>query len=338
MPAYVEFWPLFAAWRQGKEEPGPVKLLITGGAGFIGSHFVTRRLASTSDEIVVLDALTYAGTLENLSQVRSSDRFLFEEADLRDLAVVQRIVREHKPQVVVHLAAESHVDRSFGSPGLFFQTNVLGTINLLTAWREAGGGRFLFVSTDEVYGSPESHSRFLEDDRLNPCNPYSASKASAEHACRSFAKSFGIDVVIVRPSNNYGTRQHSEKLIPKLVLHATRGEKLPLHGDGRHQRDWLHVEDLCSALSLLLESGVSGEIYNVAGHNCLENIEVAQKILRHLKLPTSQICFVADRPSNDAKYAIEDKKICSLGYRPQKDFSRSFEETVAWYRDQYTSS
>ncbi|MEI6714002.1 MAG: dTDP-glucose 4,6-dehydratase [Verrucomicrobiota bacterium] len=328
-------------------------ILVTGGAGFIGSNFVHHWLATRSEPVVVLDKLTYAGNPENLHGAQGDSRFTFVHGDIGDLALVGQIFQEHKIRAVVNFAAESHVDRSIHGPGEFIQTNVLGTFNLLEAVRAYWGGvseefkkefRFLHVSTDEVYGSlGATDSAFTEQHQYQPNSPYSASKAASDHLVRAYHHTYGIPVLTTNCSNNYGPFHFPEKLIPLVILNALGGKPLPIYGDGSNVRDWLYVTDHCSAICRVLDQGALGETYNVGGWNEKSNLEVVQTlcaILDELR-PRSdgrsyreQITFVKDRPGHDRRYAIDATRISSeLGWRPAETFETGIRKTVRWYLD-----
>jgi len=307
------------------------EVLITGGAGFIGSNFVRYALEHHPDwRITNLDKLTYAGRLENLHDILDEPRHAFVRADICDEKALGPLVR--RSHLVVHFAAETHVDRSLTGARQFVQTDVVGTLVLLEAARQAPAlRRLLHVSTDEVYGTvPEGSSR--ETDELRPRNPYSASKAGADRLAFSYFSSFHVPVVIARPSNNYGPYQFPEKVIPLFVTNALDGRTLPLYGDGSHVRDWLHVRDHCRALDLLLERGESGEVYNVGGGNEIRNVDLTRRILDLAGRPASLIEPVADRPGHDARYALDTTKLRRLGWSPEVPFEEGLKETVDWYR------
>jgi dTDP-glucose 4,6-dehydratase len=305
------------------------RILVTGGAGFIGSAFIRHMLANHAYEIVNLDALTYAGNLDNLRGIEERYRFL--RGDICDSkAVEQAMAGCH---AVVNFAAESHVDRSFMDAGAFIQTDVHGVFVLLEQARRQGIERFLQISTDEVYGPrfPERPAR--EDDLLAPANPYAASKAGGELQCQAFYRAYGLPVVISRSRNNIGPRQHPEKAVPLFVTNAIDDQPLPVYGEGLQVRDRLYVEDNCEALDLILHRGVPGEAYNVGADNERPNIEVAEVILDLLGKPRSLIRFVEDRTNHDARYSIDSSKLRALGWSPRHDFAAAIEKTVAWYRD-----
>jgi dTDP-glucose 4,6-dehydratase len=307
-----------------------VRVLVTGGAGFIGSNFVRHTLAAHSTwQVTTLDKLTYAGRLENLQGVLDHPRHTFVKGDIADPAVAATLVKAS--DIVVHFAAETHVDRSLMSAGDFITTDVYGTFVLLEAAREARGlRRFVQISTDEVYGSvPEGASR--ETDELRPRNPYAASKAGADRLAYSYWATYGVPVVITRASNNYGPYQFPEKVIPLFITNALDDLPVPLYGDGLHERDWLHVSDHCRAVDLLIEAGTAGEVYNVGGGNSVRNIDLTKRILELVGKPESLISPVADRLGHDRRYALETSKLDGLGWRPQVPFAAGLRETVVWY-------
>ncbi|HSL51733.1 MAG TPA: dTDP-glucose 4,6-dehydratase [Candidatus Deferrimicrobiaceae bacterium] len=307
-----------------------MKLLVTGGAGFIGSNFVRHVLAThPGDSIVNLDKLTYAGNLENLRDVESDPRYRFVKGDICDGPVVREAMRG--ADAVVHFAAETHVDRSNLGADDFLRTNVTGTFTLLEAARELRIGRFLAVSTDEVYGSiAEGAAR--EGDPLNPSNPYSASKAAADLLARAYWTTHRLPVLITRSSNNFGPYQYPEKVIPLFVTNALEDRALPLYGDGRNVRDWLYVLDNCAAIDLVLRKGVEGEIYNIGGAAEVQNVTLTRRILALLGKPESLITPVADRPGHDRRYALDSGKVHALGWTPATSFDAALAATVEWYR------
>jgi dTDP-glucose 4,6-dehydratase len=306
-----------------------MKLLVAGGAGFIGSNYVRRRLATHADDtVVVLDKLTYAGRRENLNEL-PGDRLELVEGDIADRDTVAAGLEGC--DALVNFAAESHVDRSIHSPGEFITTDVFGTFVLLEAAREAGV-RHLQVSTDEVYGSIEDGS-FTESSPLEPSSPYSASKAGGDLIVRAFHQTYGADALICRGSNNYGPYQHPEKLIPLCVLNALAGDPLPVYGDGMQVRNWLYVEDNCAAIDVVLERGEAGEVYNVGGPDELPNIEVVRMILELTGRDESLIEHVTDRPGHDRRYSLSSSRVESLGWRAAVGFAEGLERTVDWYRD-----
>ena len=325
-------------------------LLITGGAGFIGSCFVRQCIAERDCRVVNLDKLTYAGNLDSLEPVENDPRYTFIQGDILDRELVDRVLHEHRPSAVVHFAAESHVDRSIDGPAEFVHTNVQGTFEMLDAARrylpklkpdEQERFRFLHVSTDEVYGSLGAEGLFVETTAYDPSSPYSASKAAADHFARAYHRTFGLPVLVTNCSNNYGPYQFPEKLIPLMILNALEGKPLPVYGDGQNVRDWLFVEDHCHALWQVLAGGRLGETYNIGGNCEQKNLDVVQTICRTVDelrpgLPhapcTSLIKFVKDRPGHDRRYAIDAGKIHrELGWRPQHDFTSGMRRTVEWY-------
>ena len=307
-----------------------MKILVTGGAGFIGSNYVRHVLTvHPGDSVVNLDKLTYAGNLENLRDVENNPRYAFVRGDICDGALVREAMRG--VDAVVHFAAETHVDRSNLGADDFLRTNVTGTFTLLEAARELKVGRFLAVSTDEVYGSiAEGAAR--ESDPLNPSNPYSASKAAADLLVRSYWTTHRLPVLITRSSNNFGPYQYPEKVIPLFVTNALEGKPLPLYGDGRNVRDWLYVLDNCAAIDLVLRKGRDGEIYNIGGSTEVENIALTRRILTLLGRPESLIKPVTDRPGHDRRYALDSGKVKTLGWTPATTFDAALATTVEWYR------
>jgi dTDP-glucose 4,6-dehydratase len=308
-----------------------VNVLVTGGAGFIGSNFVRYALATHPDwHVTTLDKLTYAGRIENLDGVIDDPRHRFVRGDIADAAVAAPLVKASS--LVVHFAAETHVDRSILSAGEFITTDVFGTFVLLEAAREAPQlRRFVQISTDEVYGSvPSGSSR--ETDELRPRNPYSASKAGADRLAYSYWATYGVPVVVTRASNNYGPYQFPEKVIPLFVTNAIDEVPVPLYGDGLNERDWLHVTDHCRALDLVIDRGVDGEVYNIGGGNEVRNIDLTRRILQLAGRNESLIRPVADRPGHDRRYSLDTTKLRTLGWRPQIPFDQGLAETVAWYR------
>jgi dTDP-glucose 4,6-dehydratase len=308
-----------------------VDVLVTGGAGFIGSNFVRYALSSHANwNITTLDKLTYAGRLENLKDVLDHPRHTFVKGDVADPGVASPLVRN--AEIVVHFAAETHVDRSLMSAGEFITTDVFGTFVLLEAAREAPRlRRFVQISTDEVYGNvAEGASR--ETDELRPRNPYSASKAGADRLAYSYWATYNVPVVITRASNNYGPYHFPEKVVPLFITNAIDDVPLPLYGDGLQERDWLHVHDHCRAIDLLIDAGVSGEVYNVGGANHVRNVDLTKRILELLGKPDSLIRPVADRPGHDRRYALDTTKLRGLGWSPSVAFDAGLREVVSWYR------
>jgi dTDP-glucose 4,6-dehydratase len=311
-----------------------MNLLVTGGAGFIGSSYVRMVRRLRPDDLVVdVDALTYAGNLENLRDLEKDAKHVFVRADIRDGAAMLALMREHAIDAVVNFAAESHVDRSIMSAEPFLDTNVIGTLRLIEAARAAGVRRFVQVSTDEVYGSLGATGAFEETTPIAPRSPYSASKAAADHVVMAFHHTHGMDTVITRCSNNYGPYQFPEKLIPLMILNAFAGQPLPVYGDGMYVRDWIHVEDHCEAVDAVLLRGQAGEVYNIGAENERPNLDVVRAILRLTDRDESLIRHVPDRPGHDRRYAMNAAKIRdALGWRPRHDFDRGLADTVAWYR------
>jgi len=329
-----------------------MKIIVTGGAGFIGSAVIRQYIEHTDHEIINLDALTYAGNLESLAEVEQNPRYHFEQVDIRDRAAVQNLIEQQQPDAVMHLAAESHVDRSIDGPADFIMTNIVGTYNLLDVcrqyWSELSGlrkSRFRFhhVSTDEVYGDLEATGFFTEETAYDPSSPYSASKAASDHLVRAWHHTYGFPVVLTNCSNNYGPYQFPEKLIPLVTLNALEGKALPVYGDGLQVRDWLHVDDHARALRLVLEKGATGETYNIGGHNEKTNLEVVKTICALLdelvpdspQVPhASLITYVSDRPGHDLRYAIDAAKIKNaLGWMPEETFETGIRKTIQWYLD-----
>lgn len=307
-----------------------MKLLVTGGAGFIGSNFVRRYLRKHEGcEIINLDKLTYAGNLDNLKDVEPDARHRFIKGDIADAPLVERIVKEGV-DAVVNFAAETHVDRAIGHAGDFIRTDVYGAFVLLESARAHGIKKFIQISTDEVYGSIEKGS-FVETDPLMPRNPYSASKAGADRLAYSYWATYRLPVVVTRASNNFGPYQYPEKVIPLFVTNALRDIPLPLYGDGMNVRDWLFVEDHCSAIDFLLEHGTDGEVYNIGGGNEAPNIELTHFILDYLKKPPALIARVKDRQGHDRRYSLNCDKLRRLGWKPRGDFHKAMEETIEWY-------
>jgi dTDP-glucose 4,6-dehydratase len=307
-----------------------LEVLVTGGAGFIGSNYVHHALATHDGwHVTTLDKLTYAGRLENLRDVMDHPRHAFVRGDIADAAVAGPLVE--RADLVVHFAAETHVDRSIQGAGDFIRTDVFGTYILLEAARRATHlKRFIQISTDEVYGSvPEGASR--ETDELKPRNPYAASKAGADRLAYSFFATYGVPVCITRASNNYGPQQFPEKVIPLFITNAIDSQPLPLYGDGLNVRDWLHVLDHCRAIDVVIERGVDGEVYNIGGGNEVKNVDLTHRILELVDRPSSLIARVPDRPGHDRRYALDTAKMRALGWAPQADFTDGLRETAEWY-------
>ncbi|MBN1881377.1 MAG: dTDP-glucose 4,6-dehydratase [Deltaproteobacteria bacterium] len=309
-----------------------MKLLVTGGAGFIGSNFILYLLEKDEGlEIVNLDALTYAGNLANLKSVEDNRRYRFVKGDIIDATLVGEIMADGI-DAVVNFAAESHVDRSIIDPDTFIKTNILGTHVLLDAAKKYNISRFVQISTDEVYGSLGPTGYFTEQTPLDPTSPYSASKTSADLLALASFKTFGLPVMVTRCSNNYGPYQFPEKLIPLFITNALEDKPLPIYGDGKNIRDWLHTWDHAAAIETVLKKGVPGEVYNIGGNNERTNLEITEAILAALDKSTDLIRFVADRPGHDRRYAIDSSKIQKeLGWAPSYTFDRAMEETVTWY-------
>tara|TARA_S200000501_G_C20858196_1_gene758576 strand:+ start:591 stop:1631 length:1041 start_codon:yes stop_codon:yes gene_type:complete len=324
-----------------------LKLLVTGGAGFIGSAFIRKSLIR-GYKIINIDSLTYASCIENLASVKDHSNYSFINLDIRDRCKVAETVTAIEPDAIIHLAAETHVDRSIDSPINFVETNILGTFNLLEAARlywikrkNPSNFKFLHVSTDEVFGSLGPDGFFTEDSKYSPRSPYSASKASSDHLVRAWGETFNLPVLITNCSNNYGPFQFPEKLLPLAIMNAINGKDIPIYGDGKNIRDWLHVSDHVNALILVLEEGRLGSTYNIGGNNEHENIEIIKKLCDILdkELPkevsySNQIKFVADRPGHDQRYAIDSAKISNeLGWMPHVSIDEGLKETILWYLD-----
>ena len=311
-------------------------ILVTGGAGFIGSNFIFYLLAQHPDDrIVCLDKLTYAGNLSTLASVMDHPNFRFVKGDIVDRGLVFDLFREEKPDIAVNFAAESHVDRSIADPGVFLQTNILGTQTLLDACREFGIARFHQVSTDEVYGDlplDRPDLMFTEETPIHTSSPYSASKAAADLLVLAYHRTYGLPVSISRCSNNYGPYHFPEKLIPLMIINALHDKPLPVYGTGENVRDWLYVEDHCKAIDLILRKGRVGEVYNIGGHNEMRNIDIVRMIVKALGKSEALITFVADRKGHDQRYAIDPTKIHNeLGWLPETGFEDGIGKTIAWY-------
>jgi len=307
-------------------------ILVTGGAGFIGSNFVRMLLKESTHRVVNVDLLTYAGNLENLADVQNDARYTFVKADIADAAAMQRVFGEHRPEVVVHFAAESHVDRSVLDASAFVRTNVIGTQVLLDQSRATKVARFVHVSTDEVYGSLPAWGYFTEHTPIQPNSPYSASKAGSDLMVRAAVHTHGLDCVVTRCSNNYGPFQFPEKLIPLMIANALEGKSLPVYGDGKNVRDWIHVLDHCTGIRAAMEKGAAGEVYNFGGDAERENLTVVKQILRQLGKGDDLIRYVTDRPGHDRRYAMDSSKARALlGWTPARTFEAGLAETVQWY-------
>jgi len=330
-----------------------MKIIITGGCGFIGSNFISRQMTSTNNKVLNLDKLTYAGNIDNLNSVKTESRYSFIKGDISDKKLVTDIFNEFKPDKVVHFAAESHVDRSISGPMDFIQTNIVGTSVLLDVatkyWitqkptNKKTSFKFLHVSTDEVYGSLNNEGFFTENTSYDPSSPYSASKASSDHLVRAWHRTYGLPILITNCSNNYGPFQFPEKLIPLIIANCLDGKPLPVYGKGLNVRDWLYVVDHCDAVYTVLKKGTVGETYNIGGNNEIRNIDIVKKIceilnmLRPLKKGKkyeTNITFVQDRPGHDFRYAIDATKIKkALGWTPKETFDTGIKKTIKWYID-----
>jgi dTDP-glucose 4,6-dehydratase len=310
-----------------------MKLLVTGGAGFIGSNFVRYMVNKYPNyQIINLDLLTYAGNLENLKDIENAPNYKFVRGDIADREFINGLFQEEKFDYVLNFAAESHVDRSITDPGIFVQTNIQGTLALLDAAKTLGVTKYLQVSTDEVYGTLGETGYFTEETPLAANSPYSASKAGADMLVRAYHETFGLPMNITRCSNNYGPFHFPEKLIPLMIINALNDKELPIYGDGLNIRDWLHVEDHCQAIDLVLHNGRNGEVYNVGGNNERTNIEIVKTILKALNKPESLMKFVKDRLGHDRRYAIDATKLrTELGWSPKYNFDTGIEQTINWY-------
>mgnify|MGYP001063078150 CR=1 FL=1 len=309
-----------------------MKIVVTGGAGFIGSEFV-RQAVKAGYKISVVDALTYAGDLERLKSVEDSYRFY--KVDITDRPALEEVFKKEKPEIVVHFAAESHVDRSILEPNVFIKTNIEGTLNLLDLSRKYGIQRFINISTDEVYGELDEEGKFTENSPLIPNSPYSVSKAAQDMLGRAYMRTYGLPVITVRPSNNYGHWQYPEKFIPVVIIKALKDEPIPVYGTGKNIRQWLYVEDCAEAVLKIMEEGSVGEVYNVAGTEELRNIQVVEIILQALHKPKELIKFVQDRPGHDYRYSMNSDKIKRLGWYPKTNFNEGIKKTVNWYLNNF---
>ena len=312
-----------------------MNVLVTGGCGFIGSHFLRYMMnAYPSDSFICLDALTYAGNKDNIADFSHCSGLTMVEGNIRDAIVVEALFATYKPDVVVHFAAETHVDRSIVGPQVFLETNVIGTGVLLDACLRYGIERFHHVSTDEVYGALplQGGSPFTEQSPLMPSSPYAASKASSDLLVLSYYKTYGLPVTISRCSNNYGTHQYPEKLIPLMIQKALQGESLPVYGDGSNIRDWIHVVDHCRAIDFILQKGKVGEVYNIGAREEISNIDLVKRMLDVLGKPHELITYVPDRLGHDLRYAIDSSKLESLGWKPEYTIEETLKEIVEWYR------
>lgn len=311
-----------------------MNLLVTGGAGFIGSNFVHYILENhPKDKVVNLDLLTYAGNIHNLDDVMDNPNHIFVEGNITNSELVRHLVEKHDITHFVNFAAESHVDRSILNPEIFVETNIQGTLSLLNVAKEMGIEKYLQVSTDEVYGSLGPEGYFTEDTPLAPNSPYSASKTGADLLVRSYYETYGMNVNITRCSNNYGPYHFPEKLIPLMITNAMDGKKLPIYGDGKNIRDWLHVKDHCQAIDLVLRKGQKGEVYNVGGHNERTNNQIVNLIVDKLGVSKDLITYVDDRLGHDKRYAIDPTKLeTELGWKPEYTFDTGIEETIEWYQ------
>ena len=313
-------------------------IIVTGGAGFIGSNFIFYQLKHNPDDrIVCLDKLTYAGNLSTLASVMNEPNFRFVRADICDREAVNQLFEEEKPDIIVNFAAESHVDRSIEDPGVFLRTNILGTQVLMDACRKYGIGRYHQVSTDEVYGDlplDRPDLFFTEETPIHTSSPYSASKASADLLVLAYHRTFGLPVTISRCSNNYGPYHFPEKLIPLMIANCLNDKPLPVYGKGENVRDWLYVEDHCKAMDLIIRKGRAGEVYNIGGHNEMKNIDIVKLICKALDKPESLITYVTDRKGHDMRYAIDPTKIHNeLGWLPETKFADGIQKTIRWYLD-----
>lgn len=317
-----------------------MKVLVTGGAGFIGSNFIFYMLKTyPSYRIICVDKLTYAGNLSTLTSVMTNPNFRFVKADICDRKAINQLFEEEKPDMIVNFAAESHVDRSINNPGIFLETNILGTDVLMDACLKYGIKRYHQVSTDEVYGDlplDRPDLLFTETTPLHPSSPYSSSKAAADLLVLSYFRTYGLPVTISRCSNNYGPYQYPEKLIPLMIVNALNNQQLPVYGNGQNVRDWLYVEDHCRAIDLVIHKGREGEVYNIGGHNEMANINIVKLICKELGKSEDLITYVADRKGRDLRYAIDPTKIYTeLGWLPETKFANGIKKTIQWYLDNH---
>ena len=315
-----------------------MKIIVTGGAGFIGSNFIFYMLKNHPDyKVICLDKLTYAGNLSTLKSIMDFQQFRFVKADICDKEVVNKLFEEEYPDIVVNFAAESHVDRSIDNPGVFLQTNIIGTQTLMDACRKYGIARYHQVSTDEVYGDlaiDRPDLFFTEETPIHTSSPYSASKASADLLVLAYYRTYGLPVTISRCSNNYGPYHFPEKLIPLMIVNCLNDKPLPVYGKGENVRDWLYVEDHCKAIDLIIHKGRIGEVYNIGGHNEMKNIDIVKLICKELNKPESLITYVSDRKGHDMRYAIDPTKIHEeLGWLPETNFANGIKKTIQWYLD-----
>jgi len=309
-----------------------MRIVVTGGAGFIGSHFIRYILKRyPSYHILNIDKLTYAGNLENLKEVENNPHYAFLKEDICNRSAIEEAISGY--DVIINFAAESHVDRSISTPEIFLKTDIMGTLNLLEISRLKGVKRYIQISTDEVYGSAEEGERFSEKSPLDPSSPYSASKASADLLVLSYYRTYKLPTLIIRSTNNYGPNQYPEKFIPLFITNALEDKPLPLYGDGKNVRDWLFVLDNCKGIDIILHKGKEGEIYNIAGENERENIFIARKILEYLGKQDSLIKFVKDRPGHDRRYSISCEKVKKLGWSPEVSLEEGLRMTVDWYKN-----
>lgn len=305
-------------------------ILVTGGLGFIGSNFIRHLIANTTHKIINFDKITYAGNPDNLKEIEKDPRYSFIKGDICDINAVEKAVS--KADMIVHFAAETHVDRSIEGPMIFTKTNVLGTHCMLEAARKHNIKRFIHISTDEVYGSIKKGS-FTETDNLDPSSPYSSSKAASDLLALSYHKTFGLPVIVTRTTNNFGPYQHPEKLIPRFITNLMDWQKIPVYGNGKNVRDWIYVGDNCDALNFILEHGKEGEVYNIAGKNEKNNLYITKKILQYLGKDNSYVEYVADRKGHDFRYSLNANKLRKLGWKPKHKFDEMLKKTVEWYRE-----